>query len=78
MCLQTVVVLVVNVFIIWRTHIANHMFQSHMSLKLVLVEEVSFAESTIRVQENNVTKFIDVPSFQMFVQLGLGVEFLFL
>lgn len=70
---EAVVVLVVAVSFLLAADVADHMFEVDVYSKLVLIEEVSAAETAVRVQEGDVAELVDVSLLHVLVQGLVGV-----
>ena len=76
MGLQTLVVFIISVLLLSSAYITYHMLQIDVNFKLIVIEEILLTETTVRVQENNVTKLVNISSVQMLCQLTGSVKFL--
>jgi hypothetical protein len=54
---------------LWTTNITRNMLHIDMKFKFIIIKEVYLTEITIRMQKDNVSKFINVSSIHVFVQL---------
>lgn len=76
MSFKAIIVSVINVFVLCSTYVTSHMLETHMAFELVFIEEANFAKSAIRVQENYITKVIDISSLHVLIELCLGIKLL--
>ena len=76
MSFKAIVVSVVNVFVLCSAYVTSHMLEAHMAFELVFIEEASFAKPAIWVQENYITKVIDISSLHVLIELCLGIKLL--
>jgi hypothetical protein len=75
---KVVVVLVVTVLMLGAAYVTYDVLQINMELEFVIIEEVLFAEITVRMEKDNVAELIDVAALQVFVELVESVKFLLL
>lgn len=78
MYLQTVIVFIVTVLLLFTANVADDVFYVDMPSELVFIEEVTRAEATIGVHKSDISKLVDVSLFLMPAEGFVGVEFLFL